>query len=178
MDKKAVRLTIKNEKRHYTEQQLSEWSLSLYNKVMNHPRVSSAKTLLLYYSMPDEAGTHKLVDALWRAGKTVLLPRVKDSTHMDLVAYTGPECLKAAGPFHILEPQGEPFTRYSDIEVAIVPGVAFTRDGKRMGHGRGYYDRMLALMPNTYKIGMCFAFQLLPDLPTSPYDINMDEVVC
>ena len=55
--------------------------------------------------------------------------------------------------------------------------MAFTADGKRLGHGRGYYDRLLAAMPQVYRLGLCFPFQLLPDLPTSDFDMTMDEVV-
>ena len=177
MDKQAVRHLINQRKRQFTEQQLSRLSLAALEKVERHPKVMTAHTVLLYYSMKGEVDTHDLVDRLWQQGKTVLLPRVVSDTDMELVAYTGRDHLRAAGAFHILEPVGPPVTDYQAIDIAIIPGVAFTADGKRLGHGRGYYDRLLAAMPQVYRLGLCFPFQLLPDLPTSAFDMTMDEVV-
>ena len=177
MDKQAVRHLINQRKRQFTEQQLSRLSLAALEKVERHPKVMTAHTILLYYSMKGEVDTHDLVDRLWQQGKTVLLPRVVSDTDMELVAYTGRDHLRAVGAFHILEHVGPPVTDYRTIDIAIIPGVAFTADGKRLGHGRGYYDRLLAAMPQVYRLGLCFPFQLLPDLPTSAFDMTMDEVV-
>ena len=67
---------------------------------------------------------------------------------------------------------------YQAIDLAIVPGMAFDPQGHRLGRGRGYYDRFLPLIPQAYKIGLCFPFQLVGNVPTEPTDIAMDEVVC
>ena len=75
-----------------------------------------------------------------------------------------------------MEPSGEPFTDYNSIDIAIIPGLAFTQDGKRLGRGKGYYDRLLAQMPSVYKMGLCFPFQLVQDIPMNENDILMDEV--
>jgi 5-formyltetrahydrofolate cyclo-ligase len=58
-----------------------------------------------------------------------------------------------------------------------VPGVAFTPDGRRLGHGRGYYDRLLPQLTRAYRLGLCFPFQLLDDLPTDENDVKMEEVI-
>lgn len=152
-------------------------SQAIASQLFLHPRIKDASTVLLYYSMPDEVDTHELVDMLNERGKTVLLPRVRDEKGMDLIVYTGKDNMKEAGSFHILEPQGEPFTDFGKIEVAIIPGVAFTRNGKRLGRGRGYYDRLLPLLTKAYKIGICFPFQILDDVPVDSYDFPMDEVI-
>lgn len=175
--KSEIRQIIKSRKRQFTEQQLRELSLTAINKVADHSKVKDAKTIFLYYSMADEVFTHELVDELTAEGKTVLLPRMINKEEMVLVRYNGEDSLREAGKYHILEPQGEPYTYYNKVDVAIVPGVAFTKDGKRMGHGRGYYDRMLPKLANAYKIGICFQFQIMDDIPTDKYDIKMDEVI-
>ncbi|MCF0205812.1 MAG: 5-formyltetrahydrofolate cyclo-ligase, partial [Bacteroidales bacterium] len=64
-----------------------------------------------------------------------------------------------------------------DFDLIIVPGVAFDRNGNRLGRGRGYYDRFLCKYPKVEKIGICFDFQLLEEIPTEPTDIRMDKVV-
>ena len=79
--------------------------------------------------------------------------------------------------YHIMEPTGPLFTRHEAIDVVVVPGVAFDAQGRRLGHGKGYYDRLLAQLPRAYKIGLCFAFQMVERVPTTPQDVAMDEVV-
>ena len=58
-----------------------------------------------------------------------------------------------------------------------MPGVAFDHDGNRMGRGKGYYDRFLPLIPSTYKIGICFPFQMITSIPAEEHDIRMDEII-
>jgi 5,10-methenyltetrahydrofolate synthetase len=82
----------------------------------------------------------------------------------------------AEGAFHILEPIGEQFADYEKIDVALVPGMAFDAAGHRLGRGKGYYDRFLAAHPHLYKIGVCFPFQHVAEVPVNEYDVCMDEV--
>lgn len=178
MDKKELRRIVAERKRQRSEQELLGLSLSAARAVLGNPHVGSARTVLLYYSMKGEADTHGLVDELYRRGLEVLLPKVVGDGSMTFIPYTGKDSLKPSGKFHILEPEGEPFTDYGKIDVAIVPGVAFTRDGKRLGRGGGYYDRLLPLLSHAWKIGFCFPFQVFDDIPTEPFDIMMDEIVC
>lgn len=106
----------------------------------------------------------------------MLLPRVTNDTDMELRRYTGTDDLQK-GAFGIMEPIGAVFTDYATIDVAVVPGMAFDRDGHRLGRGKGYYDRFLARIPHVYKIGLCFAWQLVDCVPTDANDIMMDCVV-
>ena len=76
-----------------------------------------------------------------------------------------------------MEPTGEVFDNYTDIDLAVIPGVAFDKDGNRMGRGKGYYDRLLPKLGNTYKIGICLPFQLVEKIPTDEHDVRMDEVL-
>ena len=76
-----------------------------------------------------------------------------------------------------MEPTGPLFADYSKIQLAIIPGMGFDRQGNRLGRGKGYYDRMLAKLSHAYKIGVCFPFQLFDKIPTDIYDITMDEVL-
>ena len=85
-------------------------------------------------------------------------------------------CLRMSDRYDILEPDGEPFTEYASIDLAVIPGMAFTLDGERLGRGKGYYDRLLAKMPMVYKLGLCFPFQILDAIPTDENDVLMDEV--
>lgn len=179
MQKADVRKLIANRKRQHTEVELRVLSLAAVSNLLANPRLQAANTILLYYSMRGEVDTHELVERLYQEGKTVLLPRVTGEHEMALVKYTGKDCLKPAGGFHILEPQGEPvpLELYNNVQVAVIPGIAFTVDGKRLGRGGGYYDNILKLLGKTYKIGLAFQFQILGDIPTDNLDMRVDEVV-
>jgi 5-formyltetrahydrofolate cyclo-ligase len=107
------------------------------------------------------------------SGKTVVLPVVLGD-ELELRVYSGDDSMET-GAFGIMEPMGEPYV--GDVDVAIVPGVAFSDGGVRLGRGKGFYDRMLKSLP-CYKIGLCFSFQRM-DISSlaEPHDVLMDEVV-
>lgn len=176
MLKKELRQEIRARKRQFSEAQLRELSLSVLLRMLDNQHVKEADTILMYYSLPDEVFTHEVINTLVEEGKTVLLPVVLNGEDMVLRLYRGAEDLKT-GSFGIMEPVGKPFPCYSEIDVAIIPGMSFDNDGNRLGRGKGYYDRLLAKIPQTYKIGMCFDFQKTDKVPTEETDIRMDEVL-
>lgn len=201
MDKQELRKEIRNRKRQFSQDQLGELSLSAISKLRKHPKVMAAHTLLLYYSLPDEVNTHEWIDELVTEGKRVLLPVVVNNKDMVIREYTGKHDL-AEGSFHIMEPIGKlfPEEKYPEIEVAIIPGMSFDDGGHRLGRGKGYYDRFLTKLRGTevdksgtevdksdtedknlgtevYKIGVCFGFQKLQEIPFESHDILMNEVI-
>lgn len=139
-----------------------------------HPAFRAASTILLYHSLKDEVDTHAFIRK-WSREKRILLP-VVTGDDLELRLYTGPEDL-AVGAYGIEEPTGARFTDYSAIDLIVVPGVAFDRDGNRLGRGKGYYDRLLPRIPSAYKIGICFPFQVVDEVPAEPFDIRMDEII-
>ena len=175
MLKQELRQAIRERKRQHTGDELAELSLAAVSKLMAHPRYLAARTVMLYCSLPDEVSTARLLGC--SGGKTVVLPRVTGPATMELCLYDGPVSL-SEGAFGIMEPTGQAFTAYQEIDLAVVPGMAFDAQGNRLGRGRGYYDRLLPLLPRAYKIGLCFPFQLIGNVPTQPTDIAMDEVIC
>ena len=136
----------------------------------------SPQCILAYWPLPDEVDLRPLISEMVAAGHTVLLPKVLDDEHMELRRYTSPADM-AEGPFHILEPIGAPFTDYDQIDVCLIPGMAFDAAGHRLGRGRGYYDRFLAKLHKALLLGVCFPFQRVPLVPTDDHDIAVDEVI-
>lgn len=173
MLKNELRQYIKQQKRQFTSQQLAQVSLPVLDRL--RPLLRDAKVVLAYYSLPDEVETHVLIDELVAEGKTVLLPKVLDDSTMELRRYKGPQDL-CEGAYHIMEPSGEPFTDFSQIDVALIPGIAFDAQGHRLGRGKGYYDRFLSLL-NTQTIGLCFDFQKVAEVPVDAHDVVVDRVV-
>ena len=178
MDKKELRQFIRNKKRQYSSSQLEELSLSVLSRLNGNEHLQRAKTILMYYSLPDEVNTHAYIDQLLTEGKKILLPEVIDGENMVIREYTGKHDLKE-GAFHIMEPIGSlfPEERYQELDLAIIPGMAFDENHNRLGRGKGYYDRFLQKIPQVYKIGICFPFQLVGEIPTEETDIKMDAMI-
>lgn len=173
MLKSELRHDILQQKRQFTSQQLAQLSFPVLDRL--RPLLREARVVLAYYSLPDEVDTHVLIDELVAEGKTVLLPKVLDDTTMELRRYTGPQDL-CEGAYHVMEPVGMPFTDLTQIDVALIPGIAFDAQGHRLGRGKGYYDRFLSLV-NTQTIGVCFDFQKVAEVPVDAHDVAVDKVV-
>lgn len=171
MDKKELRKEIRVRKKSCTSQVLLDLSLQITKKIEAHPRFMQAETILLYHSLDDEVNTHALIEK-YRETKNIILPVVVGD-ELELRLYKGR--LKT-GAFNIQEPEGEIWTKPESIGLAIVPGMAFDRQCNRLGRGKGYYDRTLRLL-NCHKIGVCFPFQYLEDIPHEEHDIKMDEII-
>ena len=170
--KQEIRRMIRLRKKQHT----ADESSIVIARLKANPRFFQAYTILLYSALPDEVQTQSLLDELTEAGKTVLLPKVVSSEDMELRRYTGVSSLQP-GAYGIMEPVGARFTDYAAIDVAVVPGMAFDTQGHRLGRGKGYYDRFLAKLPGVYKIGLCFSWQLVDEVPSEANDITMDEVI-
>lgn len=178
MNKNELRKYIREQKRHFTQPQLDEMSLRIMSSILLHPRVLEADTILMYHSLPDEVNTHSALDQLLAMGKKVLLPKVISDTEMTIHEYTGPDSLQPSEPYGILEPTTPELSILNlQLSIVIVPGMAFDRQGHRLGRGKGYYDRFLSRVPNIYKIGVCFPFQMLESIPSESTDVVMDEVI-
>lgn len=175
MLKSELREQIRNQKRQFAGMS-GELSLLCMSRLLSHSRILAAHTVLMYCSLPDEVDTHDALDRLVQMGKRVLLPQVTGRETMCLRIYRDRDDLRE-GAFHILEPQGPVFIDYEEVDVAVVPGMAFDGCGHRLGRGRGYYDRLLPQLSRAYKIGVCFDYQKVGDVPTGPYDVVMDEVL-
>ena len=176
MEKAELRRFIRTTRRPIDSTKLAEWSSVISERLLSHPKVQSAKTILLYHSLPDEVQTTQLLTVLHSMNKLILLPKIIGDGIMELRVYTGENSL-SKGQYGIMEPIGEVFSDYENIDVAIIPGMAFDKKGHRLGRGKGYYDRLLPQLHNTYTIGICFPFQLLDSVPVTSHDIPVDEVI-
>ena len=169
--KKEIRSFVKRQKTFYSKTQFEKWSDCIRSFLVADEDMINSKTILLYYSLPDEVDTHKLIDELAEE-KQVLLP-VVNGDDLKLRVYDND---MAEGSYHIMEPKGDEYTDYDDIDLVIVPGVAFDKKKNRLGRGKGYYDRLLPQI-KAKKIGVCFGFQIADDIPSEKHDMAMDAVV-
>jgi 5-formyltetrahydrofolate cyclo-ligase len=155
---------------------LVERSTAIEQLVLSIDHIEQAGSVFVYVSSGSEVRTHELIAAMLEQGKTVAVPRVlpEPGVMQPVVIHALDDF--APGRFGIPEPTThEPLEETPDV--TIVPGLAFTRTGTRLGQGGGYYDRYLQRHPATYKIGLSFNEQLVDTLPVREHDIHMDEVV-
>ena len=188
MTKNELRRLVRQRKACLSVEERQALSYQISQQVLESEWWVSARTILLYHALPDEVDTSLLLrSALSIEGellnyssdyqKVVLLPVVVGE-ELELRQYTGPDSMKE-GAFGILEPVGEAFPvwRYPEVDLAIIPGMAFDGQGHRLGRGKGYYDRLLPRLTRCRKVGLCFDFQLVDDVPFEDYDVVMDGVV-
>jgi len=178
MTKRELRQEIRTQKRRLSAAELAVMSEDICSKVLALASWQEAGTLLLYYPLPDEVDVRLLIKDAFESGKKVLLPVVKGD-ELELHLYEGEASLKE-GTFGIMEPTGPLFApkHYGEIELAIIPGMAFDNAGHRLGRGKGYYDRLLPNLKTAKLTGICFPFQLLEEVPAEAHDISVCEVIC
>ena len=172
MNKTALRQEIRRRIRQLSEAERASESAQICRRVTDSSGWCEASCVLLYYPMADEVDVRPLLTAALQDGKRVLFPVVQGDD-LQLVAYSGET---RRGAFGIEEPIGEPFADLSKIDLVVVPGRAFDRQGHRLGRGRGYYDRLLPQL-SAHRLAVCFPCQIVDNLPYEPHDAQMDEVV-
>ena len=137
-----------------------------------------AKVVMFYVSFDGEVNTEGMIEKARKLGKIIALPVCNARTCMIAPCAFGPSIPLKKGLYGILEPQVEKSVPVEQIDIVVVPGVAFDKKGNRLGRGKGYYDRFLkTLNPDTPRIGLAFDFQILPSLPVSPADIPVNRVL-
>lgn len=169
--KQEIRQKIRSLKKQIDDAERQKQSDAVCQTVQQNVYWQQAKTVMLYHALPDELDTRMLLEC----DKHIVLP-VVEGDDLKLKEYRGNSLRK--GALGILEPDSEQYFDQLDvIDIVIVPGVAFTSHGKRLGRGKGYYDRFLSKVPQAYKIGICYQQQLIADIPTDSYDQLMDLVI-
>lgn len=157
-------------------QRLTEFLLDLGGRAATFPTVAG---YMAHRGEPDVSG---VLDTLSDKGWRVAYPKTDRQAHALRFYQAGTAGRKAfqTGPFGILEPipSEETAVPASEIDIVLLPGLAFRRDGLRIGYGGGYYDRLLA-DPHVHavRVGVAFDVLIADDLPAGPHDIRMHEIV-
>ena len=176
MEKKELRKTISSLKKLCPQEERLNRSKTVIANLESSPEYIEARNVLCYWSLPDEVNTHDLVTRAAASGKTVFLP-VVNGDDLIIRQFTGLDKMHDGESYSIPEPKtGSREASIDEIDLVIVPGVAFDREGGRMGRGKGFYDRLLS-GSSVFKTGICFDFQLVKSVPKEPHDILMDKVI-
>lgn len=172
--KQKLRKEMVVRKRERSAEQLLELSSKIMNRLEETDVFKKASCVALYHAIPGEVQTSEFINR-WYKSKRILLPLIVGDD-LRLLLYEGAESL-TEGQYGIMEPKEDCMELPDEeIDMIIVPGVAFDRDRNRMGRGRGFYDRLLARI-EAPKIGICFEFQITDNIPVEPFDKKMDLVI-
>jgi 5-formyltetrahydrofolate cyclo-ligase len=139
----------------------------------------SARTVLLFAPLGDEADVWPLAAEALTAGKAVALPAYDEGTG-SYVARRIRDVVTdvTVGRFGVREPRATcPAVTFAALDLLLVPGVAFDCVGNRLGRGKGFYDRLLALIPDAVSCGVGFDEQVVPAVPVEPHDVKLHYVL-
>ena len=179
--KKAIRERAHENRRQ--QENKEELSRAICEKFLSLPEYAAAQTVMFYVDVRTEVRTRDYLATALTHGKKIVVPWCSDRGELELFWLKGMEDL-AVGMYKILEPNPElrnlPDRQVpvADLDLIMVPGVAFTREGARMGHGKGYYDKLLEhARPGAPLVALAFECQLFPEIPTQPHDVFMDKII-
>lgn len=175
MDKKALRAQIRQLKRAMTPQQIEEASRKLGEMFRQTEQYQNAATIYGYLPYNQEVRTVPMLEQAIRDGKRVAVPKVYGDDmkfiYMDDLSQV------ALGYANIPEPIADGPVADDKTALVLMPGMAFTKNGDRMGYGGGFYDKFLASEPDHPTVALCYGFQMVEQLPTEEYDIPVDCVL-
>lgn len=172
LEKNEIRRKIKSLRMMLNEEEKRNAAEEVFSRLESNAAFQLAERILMYHSLPDELSTHAFLSK-WNRRKQFFLPRV-NGVDLEILPYD--ESRLELGSFHIEEPSGNNVTDPDEIELVIVPAVAYDRKGNRLGRGKGFYDRFLKTTKAT-KIGIGYEFQLIEEVPSEPHDVGMDIVI-
>ena len=184
-EKQAIRRAMKAQRKGMTAAEKSAADAAICEKLKARRDVGKMAdtlnfvgALAVYLASPDEINIDPFIEYMLRAGVEVVAPRWNGETY-ELAKLKGlDEKNLRLGPMGIREPVDADVVEPKEVSAWIIPGLAFTRGGKRLGYGGGWYDRFLASAPkDAAKIGVAYSFQIVDDFPAEPHDIPLTDVV-
>ncbi|HYH02634.1 MAG TPA: 5-formyltetrahydrofolate cyclo-ligase [Bacillota bacterium] len=141
--------------------------------------VREARVIMIYHSIKREVATLPIIETLIRQGKQVALPVCTPERDLEARLIQSLTEVIDTGKFGLKEPrQDAPTVAIADLDLIVLPGVAFDNTGNRLGHGMGYYDRFLARIdPRVFKLALAYDFQVVSQVPAETHDIKMDAIL-
>jgi len=174
MNKQELRTHIRSLKRQMTEAEIEEKSEILCSRFLATDAYRDAKAIYGYLSYNQEVRTLPILQQALRDGKRIALPKCYGAE----MRFIYVDDLRQVGrsSCNVPEPLADGPVADDETALVLMPGLAFDREGHRMGYGGGYYDRFLAGQPHHPTVALCYDFQMVEQLPTEEFDIPVDLV--
>lgn len=175
MDKKTLRAKIREQKRAMSEEEIRERSEKLGQLFADSQLYREATTIYGYLPYNQEVRTVPMLERALKDGKRVAVPKVygDEMKFIYMTDLTQVEKRYAGIP----EPVEDGPVAEDQTALVLMPGLAFDKEGHRIGYGGGFYDKFLAAEPNHPTLALCYEFQMVKELPTEEFDIPVDCVL-
>ncbi|HHY64152.1 MAG TPA: 5-formyltetrahydrofolate cyclo-ligase [Clostridiaceae bacterium] len=179
MDKKQLRESILLKRKMLSPDEVRKASEAIVTVLKQMPLINESAVIMSYMPYGNEPDIRSFNRWILEKGKILLLPRVLNGSDMDTARVDDIDSGLVKSRFGILEPApGLPLYPADNIDVILVPGVAFDIQGNRLGHGRGYYDRFLTRCgKKTVFLGIAYSFQVFDSIPSDQHDIRVHKVI-
>ncbi len=177
--KDRLRKSIEKKRNTLSTSEVLEKSSRIKKRIFEMDLFRDAQTILFYVSYGNEVYTHDMITESISLGKTVVVPKsVTKNNALILSRLTDWNNLEV-GAYNILEPKQESIEQVDveSIDLIIVPGVVFDESGNRIGHGKGYYDRLLNDSQNIPNIGLAFELQMIDNIESEKHDEKIDVII-
>tara|TARA_Y100000310_G_scaffold341138_1_gene439302 strand:- start:5623 stop:6198 length:576 start_codon:yes stop_codon:yes gene_type:complete len=179
--KQTLKQETLHERNKLSKEDVKEKSQLIKNNLFSLEVFKTSKNILVYVSTGKEAYTHELIeDLLTKKEKKVIVPYVEKNNPLLKLSELHNFNELEPRTFDILEPKDNFIREFNPdkIDLVIVPGLVFARDGHRIGYGYAYYDRFLkTLKQKPIKIGLAYDFQIVDKIPEEQHDIPMDIIL-
>jgi 5-formyltetrahydrofolate cyclo-ligase len=174
--KHQIRQELREKRKALTPDLYAKKSKAIREKLENLPQFKDAKKVMAYVSTEEEVDTRDLIKDCFAKGQTVYIPKV-DRNELKIIAVKKWEVLEP-GTFSILEPMMNSAEEANpeDLDLILVPGIAFDKRGHRLGHGHGFYDRTLK-KTRAFKVGLAFDEQIVDEIPNEEHDVPVDLII-
>jgi len=175
--KRALRRQMRKVQKQFSAEARAAASVALCAQLGREPVWREAQRILAFAPLPDEPDVRPLWEAALREGRTVALPRFDAARGAYEVRQVQAAGQLQQANFGILEPDGDsPRVELNQLDLVLLPGVAFDAIGRRLGRGKGYFDRLLAEVRG-HKCGVAFEWQVVPAVPVEPHDVCLDSLL-
>ena len=173
LEKRELRKIYIDKREKLTEEERERLSKKIIEKLFSLD-LKRFKNILLFCPFRGEPDITPLFSWVIKEGKNLILPKV-EGKNLKLIRVKDHESL-SPGAFCILEPKEGEEVKPEEIELSLIPGLLFDKRGYRIGYGKGYYDRLLAKLGGL-RVGVCYEFQVVEEVPRDSWDKPVDLVV-
>lgn len=178
LTKQEIRSKIFLKLKTQKEEEREQKSRIITQKLLRTKVFKKAKVLMCYIALKGEVDTQGMIKQARKSGKIVTVPVCKKDSARILPCILDDKAGFKKGPYGVVEPAVETHVPLNEIDLVIVPGVAFDKKGNRLGRGKGFYDRFLKkINGRTETVGLAFRDQILPSLPASSHDVRVKRVI-
>ncbi|MDD5431635.1 MAG: 5-formyltetrahydrofolate cyclo-ligase [Candidatus Omnitrophica bacterium] len=178
LTKAQIRSKILIKLKKQKEEDRNRKSKKIKQRLFRTQVFTKANNIMFYIAFRGEVDTEEMIRESRKLGKIIAVPVCQKDRETLRPCILDNDARLKRGPYGVREPALESFIRMDELDLVIVPGLAFDKKGNRLGRGMGFYDRFLSKLPKRTKtLGLAFDFQILPSVPTRAHDVRINKVL-